>query len=571
VLYVADVVDDLQLDLDVLLPDAHGEGDHRCVQDLVGAMRATPGVTGVHVVAGEDGGPDRLCLHVEPGEVSVARLEERARSVGAHLASTYGHASWRLRGITHAGRAEIAAAQLRRLPGVVDASVAIGGAARIEFERASTDDARLRAAAEDAGLAVEPEAPSPAAPRAESGHVHEHGEGHVHGDSGEMAVAVGAFAVYLVARILDWTMEGDGVPTALYVLAAGVTAVTVGRDVVAAVRVRRVDIELLMWVAAAGAAALGHWSDAALLLVLFALGHSLEGYAMGRARREIEALADLAPATARRRGADRAVTEVPVEALVVGDVLSVLPNERIAADGVLVEGSTSIDEAPVTGESVPVDKQPLPDDLAGVAFEALPRTHRVFAGSVNGHGAIEVRVARPASDSTLARVVTMVAEADTLVSPTQALTQRITRVFIPFVFGLVAVLLVVPPLLGEPFEESFLRAMAVLVASSPCALAIATPSAVLAAIARAARGGVLVKGGGPLEALGQVRTLAFDKTGTLTEGRPRLVDVEPLGGASERELLAVALAVERQSDHPLARAITGDATARIPDLAVVDA
>ena len=564
--YSRPVAHDLQLDLDVLLPEAHGEED-RCVENLVGALGAISGVRDAHVVPGAGGRAAQICLHVEPGGVSISTIAERARSTGAEIASRYGHLVWPVRGVTHASRATTAGALLRRLPGVLDAAVSVEGFARIEFDRSATDEEALRAAAAAAG--VEFEAP-PSPPSRTEVHDHDHGEDHAHGGPGELAVAVAAFVVYLVARILDWTLESDTVPTAMYIAAAVVTAVTVGRDAWATVRARRFDIELLMWVAAAGAAALGNWSDAALLLVLFSLGHGLEGYAMGRARREIEALGELAPSTARRR-VDGRVEEVDVEQIGVGDVLVVRPNERIPADGVVVSGSSSVDEAPVTGESVPVDKQPFAGDPASVAFDAVPRASRVFSGTLNGPGAIEVRAARPASDSTIARVVQLVAEADTQVSPTQVLTERIVAVFVPAVFVLVGLLLVVPPVLGEPFRESFERAMAVLVASSPCALAIATPSAVLAAIARSARSGVLVKGGGPLEDLGRVGTIAFDKTGTLTEGRPRLVSVETIDGASERELLEVALAVERLSDHPLAQAITAGARERIEDLAELEA
>jgi Cd2+/Zn2+-exporting ATPase len=590
---VGAVAHDLRLDLDVLLPEAHDEADH-CVDNLVDALAAMRGVRDVHLVAAADGQPAQICLHIEPGQVSLVALGERARAAGAAISSRYGHVVWPVRGITHASRASTAGARLRQIPGVLDASVSVEGSARIEFDRTRTDEASIVRGATSKGIVLHPPGtgrPGPVAvgdgavgttPDEDHDHGHAHGSdhehqshdhgagGHVHGGRGELVVAVGAFAVYLVARVLDWTIDDDAVPTALYVVAAGVTAFTVGRDVVSTMRARRFDIELLMWVAAAGAALLGNWSDAALLLVLFSLGHALEGYAMGRARREIEALGQLAPTTARRRvGSD--VEEVPVEAVAVGDVLVIRPNERIPADGLVILGSSSVDEAPVTGESVPVDKRPVAAGSPELAFDALPREHRVFSGTLNGPGALEVRVARPSSDSTIARVVQLVAEADTQVSPTQVLTQRIVRVFVPGVLALVALLLVVPPLLGEPFRESFLRAMAVLVASSPCALAIATPSAVLAAIARAARSGVLVKGGGPLEDLGRIGTLAFDKTGTLTEGRPRLVDVRPAAGVTERELLEPTLAVERLSDHPLAQAITGGATERIPDLASLEA
>ena len=259
---------------------------------------------------------------------------------------------------------------------------------------------------------------------------------------------------------------------------------------------------------------------------------------------------------------------MPVEALRVGDTVVVKPDARLPADGFVARGTSGVDQAPVTGESVPVDKQPVTNAQAALANpSAVGAASRVFAGTINGSGALEVVVTKPASGSTLARVVQMVAEAETQTSPTQRFTDRFERVFVPAVLALVALLLVGPPLLkglgvfAEPFAASFYRAMAVLVAASPCALAIATPSAVLSGVARAGRGGVLVKGGGPLEALGELTAIAFDKTGTLTEGAPRVTDVVPAAGVTEAELLTAAVAVERLSDHPLARAVAayGDA------------
>ena len=338
-------------------------------------------------------------------------------------------------------------------------------------------------------------------------------------------------------------------------------------EAIGSVRAGRFEIDFLMIVAAAGAAALGEWFEAALLLALFSIGHGLEGVAMGRARRAIEALAELAPetATVRRDGTE---TEVPVGELRVGDTVVVKTNARLPADGFVARGSSAVNQAPVTGESVPVDKTPVADaDAALAAPERVGAESRVFAGTLNGSGALDVVVTRLAADSTLARVATMVAEADTQTSPTQRFTDRFERVFVPAVLALVGLLLAGPPalkalgILAEPFAVSFYRAMAVLVAASPCALAIATPSAVLSGVARAGRSGVLVKGGGPLEALGSVTAIAFDKTGTLTEGAPRVTDVVPAPGLSEADLLAPTAAVERLCDHPLARAVVAYADA----------
>lgn len=341
------------------------------------------------------------------------------------------------------------------------------------------------------------------------------------------------------------------------------------KEAVENVLARRFEIDTLMLVAAAGAAALGEWAEGALLLFLFSLGHSLEHFAMGRARKAIEALAKLAPETALVRRGDKS-EEVGVTTLQPGDIVLVKPNERMPADGVVIKGTTTVDQAPVTGESVPVDKQPVSDGRAAIAaFEKVSANNRVFAGTINGAGAIEVMVARVATQSVMARVVQMVSEAEAQRSPTQQFTDKFARIFVPSVLAFVALLMFAFVVVDEPFSESFYRAMAVLVAASPCALAISVPSAVLSGVARAGRSGVLVKGGGPLENLGTLTSIAFDKTGTLTEGKPKLTDIVVAEGVSEVELLALVSAVESHSDHPLAAALLDGAQSRLPPETVI--
>lgn len=256
--------------------------------------------------------------------------------------------------------------------------------------------------------------------------------------------------------------------------------------------------------------------------------------------------------------------ELPVSQLQLGDIVIVRPNERLPADGVVTLGTSSVNQAPVTGESVPVDKQPASNPAEAVkAFDKVAAVNRVFAGTINGSGVIEVMVARRADQSTMARVVKMVADAETQRSPTQNFTEKFERIFVPAVLVLVTILLFAGVVVDEPFSDSFYRAMAVLVAASPCALAISVPSAVLSGVARAARGGVLVKGGAPLENLGTLTSIAFDKTGTLTEGKPKLTDAVAANGASEQELLSVAMAIEEHSDHPLASAVVVGAKERL--------
>ncbi len=283
------------------------------------------------------------------------------------------------------------------------------------------------------------------------------------------------------------------------------------------------DTDVLMLAAAAGAALLGEWAEGAFLLFLFSLGHAGEHYALDRARNAVNALGALMPKTAHVRRGGR-VEEVDVASLAVDDVVVVRPGDRIPVDGAVAAGSSTVDQAAVTGESVPVAKQ------AG---------DEVFAGTVNQENALDVHVTRVAADNTLARIMRMVQEAQSQQSPTQQFTEQFTRWFVPAVLVLVALVIVIPPLVNlMPLSDSFYRGMLLLVAASPCALAIGTPAAVLAGIAQAARHGVLIKGGVHLENLGRVQVMAFDKTGTLTEGRFAVTDIVPLGDAGEEQVLA---------------------------------
>ena len=401
---------------------------------------------------------------------------------------------------------------------------------------------------------------------AHGGHGH-CGHGHAHGEGfGELYLAL-ASGGFLVAGWLVERFTGAGAPLAIALYS--LTYLTGGWGVVqeawAHLRARRFQIESLMIVAAIGAATLGKWAEGALLLFLFALGHSLEHYAMGRARRAVEALGKLRPETALVRR-DGQLVEVPVDTLAIGERVVVKPDERIAADGFVVQGESAVDQSAITGESIPVDKRPVSDiETARQRPDAVSAAHRVFAGTINAGRAFEIEVTRRADQSTLARMVELAQVAESQQSPSQRFTERFERLFVPAVLVLVGLLLCAPLVIDETFGASFYRAMAVLVAASPCALAISTPSAVLSGVARAARGGVLVKGGAPLEILGILHTLAFDKTGTLTEGKPRITDVAPCDDVDAQALLATAVAVERLSDHPLAGAVVRDGCARLGD------
>ncbi|OWQ48127.1 heavy metal translocating P-type ATPase [Roseateles noduli] len=394
---------------------------------------------------------------------------------------------------------------------------------------------------------------------------HDHGhEGGIFGSNTELIFSLLCGALLLAGWLLGkYQLLSSTLETSLYVVAYVFGGFFTLREAVENIRKRRFEIDTLMLVAATGAAALGEWAEGALLLFLFSLGHSLEHYAMGRARRAIEALSKLAPETALRKR-DGTTQEVPIAELEPGDIVVIKPNERMPADGFVIMGKSSVNQAPVTGESIPVEKQPVEDaQQALAAFDRVAATSRVFAGTINGSGSLEVMVAKRSTESTMARVVKMVTEAQQQQSPTQSFTARFERIFVPTVLGFVGALLFAGFIIDEPFSATFYRAMAVLVAASPCALAISVPSAVLSGVARAARGGVLIKGGAPLENLGVLTAIAFDKTGTLTEGKPKLVDVQAAPGVDQDELLAVAVAIEIHSDHPLAAAIVSGAKERM--------
>ncbi|QEZ48747.1 heavy metal translocating P-type ATPase [Cupriavidus oxalaticus] len=566
----------LRMDIPILLPDIVDAAD-ACVARLMGELYGRDGVEDVHVRPAAAREPAQLCVHYDPAVVPLARIRELALSAGARITARFGHVLWQVEGVTHERRARAVAERLRVLPGVLEAEVSPTGLVRAEFDAEQVTEARIREALAELGASRE--VAMPAATDEHPGHAHgtvehvqdwggkehDHLHGGLFGGNSELIFSLTCGVLLGVGFAIEKLVAGAAgwLPLACYVAAYFCGGFYTVREVIDNLRLKKFEIDTLMLVAAAGAASLGAWAEGALLLFLFSLGHSLEHYAMGRAKQAIEALAELAPPTATvlRDGKTR---DVPVEELKVGDVVVVRPNERLPADGFLVMGVSAVNQAPVTGESIPVDKHAVKD---AATARAKPSTvgseSRVFAGTINGAGAIEVEVTRLSGETALAKVVKMVSEAQTRKSPTQRFTERFERVFVPAVLGLAGLLLFAGLVIDEPFSASFYRAMAVLVAASPCALAIATPSAVLSGVARAARGGVLVKGGAPLENLGSLNAIAFDKTGTLTEGRPHITDIVPAEGCSEDELLRIAIAVESLSDHPLAAAIARDGRERV--------
>lgn len=326
--------------------------------------------------------------------------------------------------------------------------------------------------------------------------------------------------------------------TALIAFVAGGYSGLVGAYTQA--KVGKLDIDFLMVTAALGAAAIGNWEEGALLLFLFTLSGALEQFAMERTRKAIEALAVLRPDTARVRRDDQEIM-LPVEELIIGDLILVRPGERLPMDGLVCNGDSTVDQSPITGESIPVHKKPR--DL-------------VFAGSINGGGVLEVEVSKPAAESTLSKIINLVEEAREDTTPAQQLIDRFSQPYTYTVIGATLLAMLLPLLFAhEPFSATLYRAMTLLVVASPCALIISTPASVLSAIAAAAKAGVLFKGGVYLGKVAEIDTVAFDKTGTLTHGKPVVTDIHPLTGYTEQDVIQMAASAEMLSEHHIGHAL----------------
>jgi Cd2+/Zn2+-exporting ATPase len=314
-----------------------------------------------------------------------------------------------------------------------------------------------------------------------------------------------------------------------------------------ALRSRSLDINVLMTLAVIGAAAIGEWLEGATVIFLFSLAHLLESYSMNRARRSIKGLMDLAPNVARVH-CDGEEKTVPVEQVRIGDVVAVRPGERLPLDGKVREGSSEVDQSPITGESVPVQ---------------VSGGDEVFGGSINGSGYLEIRVTRHARDTTLSRIIHSVEEAHSRKAPSQSFVDRFARYYTPAVVLVAALMAVLPPLIvGAAWDVWVYRALVLLVVACPCALVISTPVTIVSALARATRDGILFKGGVFLEAIGSLKAFAFDKTGTLTYGKLSVSSVAGLNGVTEEEVLRLASGVESRSEHHLGAAILAETKRR---------
>ena len=371
----------------------------------------------------------------------------------------------------------------------------------------------------------------------------------------EIIFTILCFIFLILGLILERTTENNTVHHIAYYIAYFFGGYFAMKEALADIVKGKFEIDFLMIFAAVGAAILGKHSEGTLLLFLFSLGNSLENYALERAKKQIKALNDLTPSTASVKR-DGEIVSLPIEEVKLGDIVIVRAGSKVPVDGVIILGESSVNQAPITGESNPVEKMALEKDEIrfGKDFSRLEEKNKVFAGTINGEGVLEVEVLKISADSTLSRLIKMVNEAESKQSPTQQFTKNIEKYYVPFILLFVIILCFAFLVLSETPAESFYRAMRVLVGGSPCALAISTPSAVLSGIARAAKERVLIKGGKALEVLGGLHTIAFDKTGTLTEGIPIVKNIE-VYNMTENELVNILFAVESLSTHPIAKSI----------------
>ena len=553
------MIERLKLGMPVLLPDNGGCPD--CVQRLQGALHLHKGIARAHL--DQDSDLARLCLHYDPNLISLAHVARIARQEGITIQQHYRHRDLRIAGMDCADCALKLEKGVSRLDGVLHTAVSFTSARmRVEYDVERLTQADIVERIRRLGYDVRDE---------------REGIGQVEPDGlpgflafvmqqRRAAVTVVAGALIVLALVMARAGLSASVSHAFYGLAIAVAGFRVARrGIVGAWITRQMDVNLLMTLAALGAVAIGAWEEGALVVFLFGLGETLEEYTMDRARHAIRSLMELAPAEASRLPD---LERVPVEDLTLGDLVVVRPGERVPMDGIVRRGTSVVDQAPITGESIPVQMQ---------------LGSQIFAGSINGPATLEIEVTHLADDNTISRIVQMVQEAQLKKAPSQRWVDVFARYYTPAVMGLAALIASVPPLFfGQPFLATstsngwLYRALALLIIACPCALVISTPVSIISAIASAAQQGVLFKGGAYLEAAGTLRAVAFDKTGTLTHGEPTVTDIIPLppshhptsghgkprGGEWAENLLRMAAAAEAASDHPLARAIVRAAEQR---------
>ncbi len=509
-----------------------GDEEH-CAELLLQTLTGYKGIGAIEF----DTQQSAIKVRYDPNIVSLEAVERVAERVGAQLGERYHRCSLRMDGVSCRSCGVAIERRLKGRDDIIWASAnAPSGSLSVEYVGTREQLPEISREIGESGVSVrssESEPPTKQEPEEAEGWWEEN----------KLMVMAAVTAIFLIN---GWGLGALGlishnVQIAFYVLTylAGGTFAT--RDAIRALRHGSVEVDLLMVVAAIGAATIGGWVEGGILLFLFSLGNSLEHFALGRTHRAIRSLMELSPEDALviRDGQER---RIPVEELVVGDVVMVRPSERIPADAQVISGESSVDQSPITGESIPVGKR---------------TGDNVFAGTINGHGLLRLSVERVAHESTLAKIIRIVEEARGQKSATQRFTDRFEGAYAIGVMGISTLTFTIPMLLfgtGE-FHSWFYRAMTLLVVASPCSLVISTPASILSALANGARQGILFKGAVHLENAGVITAIAFDKTGTLTLGRPRVTEVIPWEGVEEREMLSIAAAVERLSEHPLGTAV----------------
>lgn len=535
-------------------PPSPNDGPDYCL-DLIAASVARKKGLDIPDIRREDG---EIEFAYDPERTSEETVRQAAAELAPAMRMTMGRLTLRLAGHGSEASALHIEQRLQTRPGIRRAVASyIGGTLSVRFDSAAASAGSVLETARGMGLSVKPFAEAMADDEAEAALRHgrplERLRYWFSGDRLERVFVAVAFLTMLGGWALDHLMAAPLAATLAYALSYLTGGSFGALSAWHSLREKTVDIDLLMLLAAIGAAIVGAPFEGAMLLFLFAFSNVLQTFAIGRTRGAIKSLARLRPTTANVRRGDQ-VVKASINAVEVGELILLRPGEQVPLDGVVTEGESSLDQSSVTGESMPVSKHP---------------GDPVFAGTLNQFGSLTVRVSKAAKDSTIARLIELVEEAQAQKARTQRFLEQAEQRYALGVIALtIALAALLPTVFGLPFQDALYRAITVMVVASPCALVISTPASILSAIGAAARHGILFKGGAQLERAATIAAVAFDKTGTLTEGQPRVTDLLPLAdNLDSTELLRLTASVEVHSEHPLAHSIVEQARSHGLDLA----
>jgi Zn2+/Cd2+-exporting ATPase len=543
------MVETKTISLPVTLPKGF-EACERCVNRLRDALLQIEGVQSVEVNPSDS----TMTLTYDPHLASLEDVKKRADLIGIELRENFEHKTLNLVGLDCPDCAVKLEKGVGRINGVLWVTTNFASARiSVEYQPDKVDVTAISKRVHDLGYGVSE------VPRAPTGahvheHEHEHPPGRWHVNRQTVLTSIAGISI-LIALLLP-RLGASGLSKYFYAIALVTGGIYAARGAVYALKSMVLDMNFLMTVAAIGAAAIGEWFDAAMVMFLYSLGNALEARTVERSRQAVRSLVTLFPTEAHVMRDGQEVT-VPAGEVRVGDIFIVRPGEKIATDGIVQSGSSTMNQASITGESAPVEK--------GTG-------DKVFAGSINQRGFVEVVATATSQDNTLAKILHLVEEAQAEKAPSQRFTERFGQYYTPVVIALAVVVAAVPPLVFHvPFQASLYIALTLLVVSCPCALVISTPVTIVSAIGNAARNGVLIKGGSHLETAGAVDVIAFDKTGTITTGQSEVTDIIPADGSTPEEVLSLAAGVESRSEHPLADAIMREGRRRgVPVSEVTD-